>query len=83
MFAPMKESTAIPSLARAEEICGGRAKFASLLGVSYSTVGMWHLRGSVPNSKLLDVQEVTRRKVTVQHLLADMRARSAAKAEAA
>lgn len=72
----------LPSLSKAEDAVQGRANLASLLKVSYSTVGMWHARGSIPSEWLGEIERVTRRQVTVYDLLSDISAAKQAKTTA-
>jgi len=65
---------ALPTLARAEAEAKGRAALAARLGVSYSTIGMWHQRNSIPAEYLDEIEATAAGKVTVYDLLADMRA---------
>lgn len=65
----------IASLQRAErEFEGGRAAFAAALGVSASTVGMWHVRNNIPTNYLKPIEVVMGGRVTVYQLLEDIEA---------
>lgn len=65
---------AIPSLSRAEKLFEGRPAFAAKLGVSASTVGMWHNRGNIPTAYLKEIEDAAAGQVTVYELLADIEA---------
>lgn len=62
---------AIRSLQRAEKCFdGGRSGLAVVLGVSTSTVGMWHVRSNIPTEYLKPIEDATG--VSVYELLADI-----------
>ncbi len=61
----------ILALQRAERgFDGGRAALASRLGVSISTIGMWHFRSNIPTEYLKPIEDATG--VSVYDLLADI-----------
>lgn len=61
----------ILALRRAERgFDGGRAALASRLGVSISTIGMWHFRSNIPTEYLKPIEDATG--VSVYDLLADI-----------
>lgn len=63
----------ILALQRAERgFDGGRAALASRLGVSISTIGMWHFRSNIPTEYLKPIEDATG--VSVYDLLADIEA---------
>lgn len=57
------------ALTRAMEIAGGRAKLAELLGLTPQAISLWH--GTVPSRRAIQIEDITRGRVTRAELRPD------------